>query len=69
MKDGVTVFYFDRYEPSATVVSTLHYIDSSAFVYSNGSNYIELRGWSDTDDFDSNANSLFNQLKIEYAAI
>ena len=69
LKDGVTVFYFDRYEPSATVVSTLHYIDSSAFVYSNGSDYIELRGWSDTDDFDSNANSLFNQLKIEYVAI
>ncbi len=66
LKDNVTEFYFDRFETGATVGSTWHYLESSAFVYSNSTNSIELRGWSNTDDFYSNGNSLFNQLTIEY---
>ncbi len=69
LKDGVTEFYIYRYETSATMDAILHYIDSSAFVYSDGTNYIELNGWSNTDDFNCGGSEIFDQFKIEYVAI
>ena len=42
-------------------------LDSSMFVYSNGSNYIEINGYSDGDDFYPYTYSdTYNQLTIEY---
>ncbi len=69
LKDGVIESYLDYYATSSTSDSSWHYIDSFVFVYSNGTNYIEINGYSSTDDFLPSSNDLFNQLTIEYVAI
>jgi len=63
-KDGAVEFYLHRYETLATSVAWFYNIDSSAFVYSNGTNYIEISG-SSNDDFQFSID-LYNQLSIEY---
>ncbi|MFX1596735.1 MAG: hypothetical protein ACFFBK_11805, partial [Promethearchaeota archaeon] len=42
LKDGVTESFLDFYQTAVTIDSNYHSIDSSAFVYSNGTNYIEI---------------------------
>ncbi|HDZ19301.1 hypothetical protein LCGC14_0918070 [marine sediment metagenome] len=71
LKDGVDEFVFDTYETSLAMNSGYHSIDSSAFVYSNGTNYIEIRGTSAFgDDFNVPiSNELYNQLTIEFVAL
>jgi len=68
LKDGVIESYFDFYQIAVTIDSNYHYIDSSMFVYSNSTNYIEINGES-TDDFSVPANDLYNYLTIEFVAI
>ncbi|MFW9879258.1 MAG: hypothetical protein ACFFG0_39775 [Candidatus Thorarchaeota archaeon] len=68
LKDGVIESFLDFYETSAAIDSIYHSIDSSAFVYSNGTNYIEINGYS-TDDFSVPSNNLYNQLTIEFLTI
>ena len=65
LKDGVRELYLDRYEQSTTVDSVMYSVDSSSFVYSNGTNYIEINGEAD-DDFWANTDDTFNQLTIEF---
>ena len=67
LKDGAIEFYFDFYQTSGTIDSIYHSIDSSMFVYSNGTNYIEINGVSG-DDFSVPSNDLYNQLTIEFVA-
>ncbi len=71
LKDGVAEFIFDKYETSLAMNSQYHSIDSSAFVYSNGTNYVEINGYSAFgDNFDvpvSNKES--NRLTIEFVTI
>jgi len=67
LKDGDIEFYLDRHGTSGTVDSTFHYVDASAFVYSNGTNYFEIYGDSNGDSFFISSDE-FNQLKIEYIA-
>ncbi|MFX0001358.1 MAG: hypothetical protein ACFE9Q_14380 [Candidatus Hodarchaeota archaeon] len=68
LKDGVTESFFDFYQTAVTIDSNYHSIDSSTFVYSNGTNYIEINGDS-ADDFSVPANDLYNQLTIRFVAI
>ena len=72
LKDGAFEFAFDRLVTGATVDSYWHHIDSSAFVYSNGRNYIEVNGYSEWDNnfrpFTDAAHD-YNQLTIEYIAL
>ena len=70
LKDGATEFVLDRLQTGATFDEYYHHIDSSAFVYSDGSNYIELNGYTDWDDyFSPHLSPHYNQLTIEYVAI
>ena len=71
LKDGADEFVFDTYETSLAMNSGYHSIDSSAFVYSNGTNYLEIRGTSAFgDDFNVPiSNELYNQLTIEFVAL
>ncbi len=64
-KDGAIEKHLDLYATSANSSVWNHHIDSSAFVYSNGTNYIEITGIS-TKDFHVAVNNIFNQLTIEY---
>ncbi len=68
LKDGVTECFLDFYETATIIDSFYHSIDSSAFVYSNGTNYIEINGDS-ADDFSVPSNDLYNQLTIEFVAV
>jgi hypothetical protein len=68
LKDGAIEFFFDFYETSGTIDSIYRSIDSSAFVYSNGANYIEINGESN-DNFLVPPNDLYNQLTIEFVTI
>ena len=55
----------DFHETSANPESSFHVIDSSAFVYSNGTDYFEFVGYAIGDtDFSLDLNAL-NQLTIE----
>ncbi len=71
LKDGITEFFLDYYETSLAMNSQYHSVDSFAFVYSNGTNYIEINGESLLGDnnFFVRADDLFNQLTIEFVAI
>ena len=53
--------------PAATVI--FHHMDVSAFVYSDGTNYIEINGYSTFDNFNAGSDDRFNQLTIEYVII
>ena len=68
LKDGAPEYIFDFYQTTTTIDSIYHTIDSSAFIYSNGTNYIEIEGDS-TDDFQVPPNDLYNQLTIEFVSI
>jgi len=71
LKDGAIEFVLDRLVTNSTIDSYWHHIDSSAFVYSDGINYIELNGFSNGDDDFSpytDAAHNYNQLMIEYMA-
>ncbi len=70
LKDGANEFALDLLVTGSTVDSYWHNFDSSAFVYSDGTNYIELNGYSNgDDDFEPYASSDYLQLTIEYVAI
>jgi hypothetical protein len=71
LKDGITVFFFDYYETSLAMNSQYHSVDSFAFVYSNGTNYIEINGESLLGDnnFFVHTDDLFNQLTIEFVTL
>ncbi len=66
LKDGAAVIYLDVLYPGVVDSSTVRMIDSSSFVYSDGTNYIEIYGTSN-DDFWPSLNRN-NQLTIEYVA-
>ena len=71
LKDGPTEFVLYRLVTGTTVVSDQHF-DSSGFVYSNGTNYLEFNGYSNGDnDFEPYIDAAhdYNQLSIEYAAL
>ncbi len=69
LKDGATEFVLDRLQTGATFNEYYHHVDSSAFVYSNGTNYIEINGYTDWDDyFSPHLSPHYNQLTIEYVA-
>ena len=68
LKDGAIESYLDFYATSSND-SSWHYIDLSAFVYSNGTNYIEINEYSSSDDFLPSTNDIYNQLTIEHVAI
>ncbi len=68
LKDGATESYLDYYVTS-TDDSSWYYIDLSAFVYSDGINYIEINErYSYTDDFSPSTNDMYNRFIIEYIA-
>ena len=69
LKDGAILSYLDYYATSSTDYSSWHYIDLSAFVYSDGINYIEINDYSSSGDFSPSTNDMYNQLTIEYVAI
>ncbi len=72
LKDGAIEFILDYLKTGAALDNLWHNFDSSAFVYSDGTNYIELNGFSNTDeDFEPypGDNQMNNQLTIEYVAI
>ncbi len=69
LKDGAVEFVLDRLVTGSTVDSYWHQIDSSAFVYSDGTNYIELNGYSNGDNnFSPYTGPDYRQLTIEYIA-
>ncbi len=51
LKDGEVESQLYYYSTSSAVSSAYDSLDSSAFVYSNGTNYIEINGHSFNDDF------------------
>jgi len=67
LKDGLTKSYIHYYF-TASIASSYHHIDSSVFVYSDGTNYIEINGFSYLDSAFSIGPNLYNQFKIEYIA-
>ncbi len=69
LKDDNIELFLDRHDTSSADVIPWYSVDSSAFVYSDGTNYIELNGWSNSDAFYSNAGNDFNQLTIEYVVL
>ena len=68
LKDGDVEFYFDRHATGTITDSIYHFIDASGFVYSNGTNYIEVRAYSTAADFFYTSSDDFNQFMIEYIA-
>ncbi len=69
LKDGVPEFAFNRLQTGFTDDSYWLHFDSSAFVYSNGTNYIEFNGFSNKDnDFEpyTDPGLDYNRLTIEY---
>jgi len=69
LKDGAIEIYLDFYDTSTASVGWYYPIDSSVFVYSNGTNYIEINGYGDADNFFAVDSSNFNQATIEYVVI
>ena len=69
LKDDLIEFALDRFVTSSTIVSVWHYFDSTAFVYSDGTNYIEFNGYSGSKDFSPTSSTDFNQLTIEYVSM
>ena len=67
MKDGVSESFILYYDAPSIVFSYYH-VDSSVFVYSDGTNYIEINGVSYNDNAFSIGVDLYNQFKIEYIA-
>ncbi len=69
MKDGVSESFILYYDAPSIVFSYYH-VDSSVFVYSDGTNYIEINGVSYTDNsFSMTDVDPYNQLTIEYVNV
>jgi hypothetical protein len=66
LKDGVNDIFLDTVYTGFLDSELVRAIDSSAFVYSDGTNYFEINGVSDEDYWPSLDRS--NQLTIEYVA-
>jgi len=65
LKNGVQEFYL-FYDKTPTILdSDLLLFDSSAFVYSNGTDYFEIRGYAFSDPFYPGS-QIYNQLTIEF---
>ncbi len=64
IKNGATEFYLDNYGTPAIGAVSFYDVDSFAFVHSNGTNYIEISGYSNDGFWPSIA--LYNQLTIEF---
>ncbi len=71
LKDGDIEFYLEFYDTVSASVGWYYTIDSSAFVYSNGTNYIEINGYAsgDPDGFGIVSVNTNNQLTIEYVIL
>ena len=67
LKDGANKINLIQYDTTATIDSEYYSIDSSAFIYSDGANYIEINGNSN-DNFIISNEANTNQLMIEYVA-
>ncbi len=67
-KDGTNEIYLDRYETLGSA-PTFYYIDSTAFVYSDGTDFIEINAYSNGDNFITSTMYLYSQLTIEYVAV
>ena len=65
-KDGAIEFQLERYETGTSSVGYYN-IYSSAFVYSNGTNYIEINGLATANFYVPL--DLYSQLTIEYVVI
>ncbi len=65
-KDGAIEFQLERYETGTSSVGYYN-IYSSAFVYSNGTNYIEINGLATANFYVSL--DVYSQLTIEYVVI
>ncbi len=68
LKDGLTEGHIHFYDTPSTA-SSYYYMDSSEFVYSDGTNYIELNGYSNFNDFLPTSSTDYNQFIIEYVAM
>ena len=66
LKDGTIEFQLERYETGTSSVGYYN-IYSSAFVYSNGTNYIEINGLATANFYVPL--DLYSQLTIEYVVI
>ncbi len=70
LKDGIIEFFFNYYEIIGVIDSQYHSVDSSGFVYSNGTNYIEINGESLLgDNFFVHSIDYYNQLTIEFVTL
>jgi len=67
-KDGVFETSFDYFEVSARDSIEYYCIHSSVFVESDGTNYIEINGYSSTDSFITSY-QIYNLLTIEYVSV
>ncbi|HEA70934.1 hypothetical protein LCGC14_2796180 [marine sediment metagenome] len=65
--DGTYEFSLDRHQTSAILDSSDHYIDSSGFIFSDGTTYFEICVYTVSDDVYVYLDQ-FNQFKIEYLA-
>jgi len=68
LKNGAIEFYLDFIDTTSSGGGWYYHIDSSVFVYSNGTNYIEFNGKS-LDDFYALEVPTYNQLTIEYVFV
>ncbi len=67
LKDGAIESYLEFLATSSTIDSSWHYINSYTFVFSDGTNYIEIEASSTYDSTPSNDD--YNQLTIEYVVM
>jgi hypothetical protein len=65
LKNGVQEFYLLYHKASATPEPAYVSFDSSAFLYSNGTDYFEIRGYGFGDPFFVGG-QIYNQLTIEF---
>ncbi|MFW9949574.1 MAG: hypothetical protein ACFFKA_05560 [Candidatus Thorarchaeota archaeon] len=65
LKNGVQEFYLLYHETSGTPESDYLTFDSDAYVYSDGTDYFEILGDSNTEPFFPGASQIYNQLTIE----
>ena len=71
LKDGAIEWDLFRLDTSFTIESSYHYVDSSAFVYSDGTNYIEINALSLGGDYFNPDTTYdgYHHFTIEYVAI
>jgi len=66
LKNGAQEFYLLYHETSGSPESDYLTFSSSAFVYSNGTDYFEIHGDSNTEPFSPGLSQIYNQLAIEF---